>query len=337
MSEMRFGVAYPTGMEGLMYPVPFGDVDDLVRLAVEAEAMGFDSIGGNDHIVTQDYVREEWDDQPRYYDVFNTFSYVAAKTSTITLNTAVTVLPLRDPVWVAKQAMTLDRFSDGRLLLGTGVGAYREEFEAVHPDLEAPRGRIMDEAVEGLARLFADGPASYDGEVVRFEDVELFPRPVQDPLPLYVGGNHPNALRRAVAFGHGWLPAGLTPAEMGGRADDLEALCAEYGREPEAIDLAPQLIGAIEEDGAAARRTFDRSQVANHLESLTQSTLQDQSMDDLVDQNLIGSPDDVIEKLTRYRDVGVTHFPAIIFAANDVDGLLEQMRVFSDEVAPSFA
>lgn len=336
MSEMRFGVAYPTGMEGLMYPVPFSDVDDLVRLAVEAEAMGFDSIGGNDHIVTQDYVKEEWDDQPRYYDVFSTFSYVAARTSEITLNTAVTVLPLRDPVWVAKQAMTLDRFSDGRLLLGTGVGAYREEFEAVQPDLDQPRGRIMDEAIEGLARLFDDGPATYEGDVVRFEDVELFPKPVQDPFPIYVGGNHPNALRRAVEYGHGWLPAGLTPAEMADRIDDLETLCEQANRQPEEIDMAPQLIGAIDEDSTAARRTFDRSQVANHLESLTKSTLKDQSMDDLVDQNLIGSPDNIVEKLTRYRDVGVTHFPAIIFAANDVDGLLEQMSVFSDEVAPSF-
>ncbi len=337
MPEMRFGAAYPTGMEGLMYPVPFSDVDDLVRLAVEAEAMGFDSIGGNDHIVTQDYVREEWDEQPRYWDVFNTFSYVAAKTSEIRLNTAVTVLPLRDPVWVAKQAMTLDRFSDGRLLLGTGVGAYREEFEAVHPTVDLPRGRIMDESVEALAGLLEPGPSSYDGEAVSFEGVELLPRPVQDPLPLYVGGNHPNALRRAVAHGHGWLPAGLTPGEMADRADDLEALCAEYDRSPEEIDLAPQLIAALGEDSAAARRAFDRSQVANHLESLTKSTLKDQSMDDLVDQNLIGSPDDVIERLARYREVGVTHFPAIIFAANDVDGLLDQWRTFADEVAPSFS
>lgn len=336
MSETRFGAAYPTGMEGLMYPVPFSDTDDLVELAVEAESLGFDSIGGNDHIVTQDYVSAEWDDDPRYYDVFNTFSYVAAKTSEITLNTAVTVLPLRDPVWVAKQAMTLDRLSGGRLLLGTGVGAYREEFEAVHPDVSMTRGRIMDESVEALARLFAEGPASYDGEHVAFEDVDLSPRPVQDPFPLYVGGNHPNAMRRAVAYGDGWLPAGLTPAEIEERNADLATLCSEHDRDLDEIDVAPQLIAAIDSDGRTARETFERSQVFEHLKSLSVSTLQDQSLEDVVAENLIGTPDDIVEKLTRYREAGVSHFPAIIFAANDVAQLHDQMETFARTVMPSF-
>ena len=336
MSDTKFGAAYPTGMEGLMYPVPFSDTTDLVELAVEAESLGFDSIGGNDHIITQDYVKKEWEDNPRYYDVFNTFSYIAAKTSEIKLNTAVTVLPLRDPVWVAKQAMTLDRFSDGRVLLGTGVGAYREEFEAVHPEVSLPRGKIMDESVEALAQLFDEGPSSYDGEHAHFEDVDLYPKPVQNPFPIYVGGNHPNAMKRAVRHGHGWLPAGLTPAEIEDRNEDLEALCNEYGRDPAEIDVAPQLIAAVDRDGEAARRTFKRSQVFEHLKSLAGSTLKDQSLDDLVDQNLIGSPDELVEKLERYHDAGVDHFPAIIFAANDVAGLQDQMKVFANTVMPSF-
>lgn len=336
MSETRFGVAYPTGMEGLMYPVPFSDTSDLVDLAVTAETLGFDSIGGNDHIITQDYVKEEWEDDPRYYDVFNTFSYIAAKTSEIKLNTAVTVLPLRDPVWVAKQAMTLDRFSDGRVLLGSGVGAYREEFEAVHPNVSLPRGKIMDESVEALSQLFSEGPVSYDGEHVHFNEVDLHPKSVQEPFPFYVGGNHPNAMKRAVKWGQGWLPAGLTPAEIEERNQDLADLCDEYGRDPGDIDVAPQLIAAINQDRETARDTFKRSQVFEHLKSLTGSTLKDQSLDDLVDQNLIGSPDELIEKLDRYHDAGVNHFPAIIFAANDVTGLKEQMEVFANTVVPSF-
>ncbi|MFC3959129.1 TIGR03619 family F420-dependent LLM class oxidoreductase [Halovivax cerinus] len=336
MSDSRFGVAFPTGMEGLMYPVPFSDTDNLVELAVEAESLGFDSIGGNDHIITQDYVKAEWDTDPRYYDVFNTFSYVAAKTSEIELNTAVTVLPLRDPVWVAKQAITLDQFSDGRVVLGTGVGAYREEFDAVHPDVSLSRGRIMDESVEALAQLFTPGAASYDGEFVAYEDVDLHPKPVQEPFPLYVGGNHPNAMKRAVRHGQGWLPAGLTPDEVEARLEDLDELCAEYDRDPDEIDVAPQLIAAVDRDGDRARESFRESQVFEHLKSLSGSTLKDQSLDDLVEQNLIGSPDELIESLQRYHDLGVDHFPAIIFAANDVEELHEQLSVFADTVMPSF-
>lgn len=324
-------------MEGLMYPIPFSDPDELVRVAEKAEDLGFDSIGGNDHIVTQDYVKEEWPDPPRYYDIFNTFSYVAARTEDIKLNTAVTVLPLRDPIWVAKQATTLDHFSNGRLILGTGVGAYREEFEAIHPDVELPRGLIMDESVEALdALLGGEGPVSYDGKHVRFKEVDLHPKPVQEPFPLYVGGNHDNAIERAVRWGQGWLPAGLTPAEIEARKEDIHDLANEYGRDPEDIDVAPQLIASIDPDPERARGKFEDSQVFEHLKSLAGSTLKDQSLEDLVEDNLIGSPAEVIPKLERYVEAGVTHFPAVIFAANDIQELVENMEVFGDEVVPEF-
>jgi len=336
MTDVRCGVAFPTGMEGLMYPVPFGEPDDLIGIATLAEDLGYDSIGGNDHIVVQDYVREEWQESPRYYDVFTTYAHVAAETEHLKLNTAVTVLPLRDPVWVAKQAMTLDVLSDGRLILGTGVGAYREEFEAIHSDVALPRGLAMDESMEALSDLLAGERASYDGEYVQFEDVELRPHTVQNPLPVYVGGNHPNALERAVKWGHGWLPAGITPDELAERTDRLEALCEEHDRDPDDIDVAPQLIAGVSTDEATAHERFRESQVFEHLKSLTGSTLKDQDLDDVVDQNLIGSPDQLIEKLEAYVEVGVTHFPAIIFAANDVPELERSMGVFADEVMGSF-
>lgn len=336
MSDTKFGVAYPTGMEGLMYPVPFCDTSDLVAIAETAESFEYHSIGGNDHIITQDYVKEEWEKDPRYYDVFNTFSYIAAKTDEIHLNTAVTVLPLRDPVWVAKQAMTLDQLSDGRVILGTGVGAYREEFEAINPEVSLPRGKIMDESVEALSVLLEDGPTNYEGSHVRFEDVDLYPKPKQDPFPLYVGGNHENALRRAVQHGRGWLPAGLTPSEIADRTENLVELCQKYDRDPDEIEVAPQLIATVGHDGTSARDIFKRSQVFEHLKSLTGATLKDQSLDDLTEQNLIGTPDDIIKKIQNYRDVGVTHFPAIIFAANDIPDLKQQMRVFAEHVMPSF-
>jgi len=336
MTDLRFGVAYPTGMEGLMYPVPFGDAADMVDIAVRAEELGYDSIGGNDHIVVQDYVREEWDELPRYYDVFTTYGHIAAETDELRLNTAVTVLPLRDPVWVAKQAMTLDVLSDGRVFLGTGVGAYREEFEAVRPDVDLPRGLIMDESMEALSELLAGEETSYDGEYVRFDGVELRPEPVQDPLPVYPGGNHPNAVERAVKWGHGWLPAGLTPDEIDGRSGRIESLCEEYDRDPDGIDIAPQLVAGVGRDEAAARDRFMGSQVFEHVKSLAESTLKDQDIDAVVDGNLIGSPDQLIEQLQAYLDVGVTHFPAIMFAADDVDELEHSMQVFADEVMPSF-
>jgi len=334
MSDIRFGVGYPTGMEGMMYPVPFAEPDGLVEIAKFAEQLGFDSIGGNDHIVVQDYVREEWDERPRYYDVFTTYGHIAAETEEIRLNTTVTVLPLRDPVWVAKQAMTLDVLSDGRVTLGTGVGAYREEFEAIRPGMDVPRGAIMDEASAALADLLSGENTSYDGNVIQFKEVELRPEPVQDPLPVYVGGNHPNAVKRAVKWGQGWLPAGLTSSEVEERIADLNQLCKQHGRDPAEVEVAPQLIAGVGPDAEAARDRFRDSQVFEHLKSLSGSTLKDQDLEALIENNLIGSPAEIIDSLEAYIAAGVTHFPAIIFAANTLSELKRSMRIFAKEVMP---
>lgn len=339
MTRTQFGVAFPTGMEGLMYPVPFCDVDDLVNIATLAEELGFHSIGGNDHIITQDYVKDEWEQEPNYYDIFNTFSFIAAQTEELVLNTAVTVLPLRDPVWVAKQATTVDVLSDGRLLLGVGVGAYREEFEAVKPEVDLPRGQIMDESVEAVADLLnGRGPVDYNGEHVRFDGVELHPSPRQDPLPIYVGGNHPNALRRAVRYGQGWLPAGMSVEQIDQRVSEHAAYFEEHGRSPDDLAIAPQLMACLGESRREARTRFGQSQLFEHNKSLAESTLKEQSLDldDIVDDEPIGTPESVIDTLKEYVDIGITEFPGMIFVADTVADLESQMTMFAEEVMPSF-
>lgn len=334
---LRMGVGFPTGREGLNYPVPFCGPADLVEIARRAETLGFDSLGGNDHVVAAEYVLEAWDDPPRYYEVFTTLAHVAAVTEEITLNTSVAVLPFRDPVWLAKQAATLDQLSEGRLLLGVGVGAYREEFDAIRPEVRGPRGAITDECLEALSMLLA-GPASYDGEYVHFEGVDLHPRPVQEPLPIYVGGNHPNAVERAVRWGQGWLPAGLSPAELAGRIDLLAQLCEEHDRNPGELDVAPQLTLCVAEDADAARRKFRSSHQYTHLRSLAESTLKGQSVDDddLVEGNLVGTPDEITQRLEAYLDVGVDHFPGTVFAVNDVEELHADMALVSEAILDRF-
>jgi alkanesulfonate monooxygenase SsuD/methylene tetrahydromethanopterin reductase-like flavin-dependent oxidoreductase (luciferase family) len=197
----------------------------------------------------------------------------------------------------------------------------------------------MDESLEALAKLLhCDGPVSYDGEHVRFEAVELHPETVQDPLPVYVGGNHPNALRRAIHHGQGWLPAGMDPGQIEERLRGHESTFEDVGRSPEEIEIAPQLVACIGETTRAARSTFAESQMYEHNKSLADSTLKDQSLeiDDIVEHEPIGTPDDVIDTLNTFVDVGVTEFPGMIFVANAVDELESQMELFAEEVMPSF-
>ena len=199
---LRFGVHIATCIEGMMYPVPFAKPEDILPTAQLAERVGFDSVWGNDHMTTQRYVQREWPEPPNFYEPLVTFTWVAARTERIRLATGIIVLPMRTMPVLAKQVATLDQLSGGRVILGVGTGAYREEYEALHPDArDAKRGEIVDEGMRALRLLFTERKASFRGRHVRFQDVECFPKPRQSPLPMYAGGNHPE-VRRALSLAH---------------------------------------------------------------------------------------------------------------------------------------
>src|SRR5207237_6242830 len=118
----------PTGMEGLTFPIPFSDPENLVAIALAAEKLGYDSVWGNDHMTTQHYVRAEFPQPPRFWEPLVTYAYLASITKTLRFGTGLLVLPMRrDIVVMAKQIATLDHFSNGRVEIGVGIGAYREE------------------------------------------------------------------------------------------------------------------------------------------------------------------------------------------------------------------
>src|SRR6266404_2201427 len=148
---MRVSAGLPTGMEGLTYPIPFSDPENVIKIAQAAEKFGYASVWGNDHMTTQHYVRAEFPVPPRFWEPLITYAFIAANTTTLRLGTGVLVLPMRrDIVVTAKQIATLDHFSGGRIEIGVGVGAYREEFEALRPDGGAHRGDMVAEGVAAL-------------------------------------------------------------------------------------------------------------------------------------------------------------------------------------------
>jgi len=238
---VKFGVGVPTATEGLMYPVPYASIEDAVELAVMAEELGFESVWGNDHIASQRYVQAQFDDPPHYYDPLGYLAFVSAKTARIRLATCVIVLPFRHPVVAAKQLATLDHLSGGRLVVGVGIGAYREEFEALQPGVALHRGRYAEEAIRSLQLLFTQRRASFDGEYVRFADVESYPKPRQPVLPILSGGNSVGSKDRAARLGQGWLPACLTPEELTAGISEIRKTAADSGRElPAGFEVALQ-------------------------------------------------------------------------------------------------
>jgi probable F420-dependent oxidoreductase len=273
---------------------------------------------------------------PNFYEPLIVFTWVAAHTERIRLATGIIVLPMRTMPVLAKQVATLDQLSGGRVILGVGAGAYREEYEALSPDAKAARrGTIVDEGMQALRLLFTERRATFKGRYVRFEEVESFPKPVQTPLPMYAGGNHPEVRRRAGQWAEGWMPAVLSPEEIARGVDDIKRHAERAGRDWTAIDIAPQFAVAIGRTHDEAVTRFHTSQLYKHLESLKRSTLREQT-GGFEHRNLVGSPEEICERIRAYQRVGVTTLAAILFTVNTVAEMHESMELFGREVIPNF-
>lgn len=335
---MRFGISIPTSVEGMAYPIRFADEQDVISLGVEAEELGFDSVLVNDHFSTMPYVREQFADPPRFWEPLVTLGYLAARTSRIRMMTGVVVMAMREPVLLAKQAATIDHLSNGRLILGIGVGAYRAEFESVHPELAgANRGKLVAEGVESLHRLFTDRISAFDGEYFRFTDIELYPKPRQTPFPIYSCGNAEGTLERAAKWGAGWMPAGMPVDRLAGGVERLREHAVAAGRGDVDFEVAPQLVLCLDRDPEAAMARFTASQAYEHLVSLRSSTLKGMELESFTSQNLIGTPEQVIERIRALGAAGATEMAGMIVVANSVPEMRDQMKLFASEVLPAFA
>lgn len=326
---MKYSVHLPTAAEGLAHPVPFADASDLTRIAIRAEELGFDGVWGNYHVTTQSYVRQRYEQPPNYFDTLIVLAAVAANTRQLEIGTAL-LFPGLFPVPVlAKQAATLDHLSGGRLRLGFGVGAYREELEALWPGRQVHRGRWLDETLESLLAVLSERRVSYSGNFVVFDEIESFPKPVQDPLPIYVGGHGVQAIERAARFGHGWLPGWQPPEEMRRRIKLLRERLSALNRPSNAVEVAPQLSVTIGRSDAAAERAYWSSGLVEHRRSLAY-TKRDLSRQ--VEANLIGSAATIRSKVEALTEMGVDHCAALWFSTDTVDDMLEQMEWFSRDV-----
>jgi probable F420-dependent oxidoreductase len=205
-TTVKFVYQYPEhgGREGDMLDAgPIGDV------AAAAEAAGWGAIAFSEHPAPS----ARWLDSGGHQtlDPFVALGFAAAATSRLRLLTYLAIASYRSPLVLAKAAATLDKLSGGRLVLGVGAGYQRSEFRALGLDFDH-RGAALDEVLDVLPHHWAGEPFAYDGRTVAARDVIALPRPVQDPIPMWVGGNAPATLRRVAERAQGWLPLLGPPA-----------------------------------------------------------------------------------------------------------------------------
>jgi len=330
---MKYSICLATGYEGLVYPVNFCKPQDLVRHAQIAEKLGFNSVWGNDHITPPRYVRDHTKGSPNFYDVLITLAMIAQATTTLRVGTALLVMPNREPVYLAKQVATLDQMSGGRFIMAIGIGAYREEFEAwVGNRYEQPhRGDMMEEGISIFKKLTTEKISSFDGKYYSYKDIEMFPKPKQNPFPLYIGGHNMKAVERAASIGYGWLPGWRPLHEIEERIQALHKYAHDAGRNPKEIEIAPQFSLLIGKTQEAAESTYMKSGLVAHRVSLAHTGRDPVHQ---VTANLVGSPQSIVEKIHRLKAMGVDHCAAMAVAVNNQEELIEQLHWFSEEVMP---
>ncbi|BCB75835.1 hypothetical protein Pflav_022450 [Phytohabitans flavus] len=207
----------------------------------------------------------------------------------------------------------------------------------MHPELAgAPRGELVAEGIEALKALFTQRVAGFSGQYYRFKDVELYPKPKQDPFPMFSCGNADGTILRAARWCAGWMPAGMPAERLATGVERLRGMAAEAGRDGDAIEVAPQLVLCVDRNAVRAMERFTTSQAYEHLVSLRRSTLKGIELDSYASQNLIGTVDDIVERVRRLKDAGATQLAGMIVVANSTDEMREQMRLFAAEVLPAF-
>jgi probable F420-dependent oxidoreductase len=200
--------------------------EHLRAVADAAEQCGYTSIWTSDHLLVGA-------DFPRYgtiYESLTTLAWLAAKTERIRVGTSILVVPLRNAILTAKQTATIDNLTEGRLLLGVGLGWNQGEYAFVGADWRR-RAAIMDESIQVMRNLWTDERPTFAGAVYRYEDTLFFPKPAQPGgPPIWVGGGSDAALRRAARLGDGWHADEAMPDDFASATARLQTMAAEHGR-----------------------------------------------------------------------------------------------------------
>lgn len=326
---MKFGI----------FPTEGGNTwDGVVEQCRTAEDLGFESCWVNDHQVTAD---------DNYWPTPLLRLASVGTATNLDLVTSVLVLPLYHPLHVAQRAAMLDVISDGRLTLGVSIGYVAEEFEAFGVPMDERAGRLI-EGVRFLRTYFdADGPVSFDSPFFSVEDWTPLPRPVQDDLPIWIGGWGDKQLGRSARFGDAWVPGVVADLDgLAARKEKQRRIVADEGGDWSAVEhplMREAVIAETHEEAVELGREYLYSSYRDEYSGEFSHPLLDP--EDVADferlaeeRFLVGTPNEVVEQIETMRErIPLDHL-ALRFhhTGMDHETVLEQIELFGDEVIPAF-
>jgi F420-dependent oxidoreductase-like protein len=319
MARVTFGAILPVGRRMELRDIPRPETKWLATVAAaqRAEELGYDSVWVYDHLHNVP--------EPAHEAVFESWSTLAAlsqHTSRVRLGHMVACNLVRSPALVAKMAATLDVISGGRLELGLGTGWDEGELRAYGFDFPAARERVdrMGEAVEVIRALWAQTEASYDGTYYRLAGAQCDPKPLQQPHPpVWLGGAGEQRTLRVVARLADRSSFGGTPAEFAHKSEVLAAHCRDVGRDFDTI------LRSWSHDAFVRLTDAEVADAGSH-------GLWGEQPDAWRDANLVGTPEQVCDRIQRYIAAGCRAF--VIWPSDYPSH--ETLTRFANQVIPEF-
>ncbi|MFC6719796.1 TIGR03619 family F420-dependent LLM class oxidoreductase [Natrialbaceae archaeon GCM10025810] len=307
-SDLEFGVMLSATSND--YGIPDEKRPEVFRrTATTIEESGFDVLVAGDHIAYPDEIPSDYEfsksgeppftSETSVYDVFQVLAHLAAITDQIDLGTNVCAAPYRHPITLTKHILTLESLSGGRVDFGVAPGWLETEFDALDVPFDE-RGSRTDEFLDIFRRVCTEGRLAYDGDHFSFDTVGFYPSPSRE-IPVWIGGHSGATFRRIAEYGNGWTTLWDSPSDVETARGRIMNAWTDFGRDgkPNIAVLRPVNVGG---DG---------------------------------DRILTGPADKVIEDLESYAEAGADRI-IIDFFTTDVETQLEQIRLFGDDVIPSF-
>ena len=315
---MEFGFGLPS--RG-----PLATTQNMITLAQRGEEMGFDILMVSDHIVAPRNIESRYPYNQTgeyssggtgdYLEQLTTLGFLAGATSKVRLLTSVMVLPHRSSVLTAKMLTTIDVLSQGRLIVGCGVGWMREEFKAIGAPPYEERGAVGDEYIRAFKELWTSDDPFFEGQYCRFSNITFLPKTVQKPHPpIWIGGESPPALRRVARLGDAWFPIGLNPRfpvptakRYSEYLERIRRYAEDAGRDPATIDLAYE--------GSWFNKREPKMLPTGERQPFS------------------GSAEQIAEDIGEFDSLGVRHL-LCDFYGTDLNDTLERMEYFATRIKP---
>ena len=309
--NVKFGVA----MRNFTAFPELPDAQALIEYGVKMEELGFESLWVWDHILLGV--------EPHFpiIESLSLLTAVATRTENIKLGTGVLVLPLRNPLVLAKQLSSIDQISQGRLLVGMASGWYKREFDAVGVPFEK-RGNIMDQNIEIITRLWTEDMVRSEYGQYNLRNSVMFPKPVQKPHPpILIGGYVDRVLKRAGEKGGGWLTYFYTPESFTKSWEKVLRFAEEAGRDPSSLESTNQLpimVGSSRSDVEGPMNEWLNTEwdYADWSDSTANSAI-------------MGTADECVEQLQAHIATGVNR---LIFVPYKYE--MEQVDILAEEIVP---